>query len=247
MSYAETKQAVTLLISELPRLETERIPSAASDWARLMPGILLQVHALTLSPEESHSHNQNYRTALLRAASIDCAGGAPVERCRSWFRCLASLAAWTPSTSAQMANLGEATIWAALAGWFDAAPPSGWPEDPKTNATSDRIIYRLLTRRPVETNSPRELFENREWEDLCTAMESSQADAAARCFRSLAAWWIKEYRASETSAYDPDNFSTFEPAPNAALAIALVRDHMDIRFHKEAHERFYYVARMQSP
>ena len=244
MTYKETKRTVASLLAEEPRFEAERLPSAAIDHSRLMPTILSEIGSFTRSPEESLRHNQDYRIALSRAVSMECAGGAPVERCRIWFRCLASLAAWTPPNATHAASIGESAVWAALAGWFDASPPTGWPEDPNTKATPERVVYRLLTRKAIEACSPPTLFDDKIWEELCSDIETRQDASAARSFRALAAWWLKEYKASETLPYEPERFSTFEPAPNAALAIALVRDGMQIGFQRAKHERFYYVARM---
>lgn len=244
MSYAETKRAVESVLAEPPRFEGERLPSAACDWARLMPTILSEVSALTSSPEESLGHNRSYRIALRRAASMECAAGVSLDRCRTWFRCVASLAAWAPPGVTQAVSIAECAVWAALAGWFDAAPPGGWPDDCTTEATSERVLYRLLTRKAIEMHSPRTLFENRLWEDLCRDIEEGQDILVEHGFQSLAAWWLEEYEACETPPYDPEHFSTFEPAPNAALAIASCRDGMRVRFNLKEHERFFYVARM---
>ena len=244
MSYEETKQTVTSLLAERPQLGPERLPTAADDYGRLMPAMLSEVRSLTLSSEKSVGHNRDYRVALLRVASIECAAGAGIERCRTWFHCLASLASWTPPDASGWMNDSEAAIWTSLACHYDASIFTEWPDDPCTETTSDRVVYRLLTQKRVVMKSDRVLFENRFWEDLCLAVEEGQSATAGQAFQSIADWWLAEYRDSETPVYDPEHFSTFEPAPNAALAIALIGRQMQIYFHRPEHQRFYYVALM---
>jgi hypothetical protein len=129
-----------------------------------------------------------------------------------------------------------------LAGRYIDPGLRSWPEDPDTAAASQRAIYRLYTRKPVEL-PPSELHDDELWSELVTAVERRNAAAATATFVAIAEWWLEEYRATGTEAYDPENFSTFEPTPNAALAIALHMG-MDIRLPGEEHRRFYYVALM---
>ncbi len=244
MTYGTTSQRVISLLAEEPVLGPERLPTAAGDYRRLAPAILREVASLSHSPEQSLVHNREFRTALLRLASIECAAGAAIERCQSWFDCLASLASWTSPGTSGWIDAGEAAIWTALALRLEITNFSVWPEDPGTESTSDRVVYRLLTQKPLVTRSDRRLFENGLWEDLCSAVEDGHSVAAGRCFRSIADWWLAEYRDTETPTYDPEHFSTFEPAPNAALAIALISRRLEIHFDRTEHQRFYYVALM---
>lgn len=244
IAYEEVKQTVMSLIEDTPILGLERLPTATRDYHRLIPKILSEVRAFTVSPEESRRHNQDFRIAILRIASIECAAGASVERCRTWFYCLASLAAWTPMGNTQPIDIGEAAIWAALAGQFQNPILTAWTEDPDTRAITDRVVYRLLTRKPIDVQSPHSLFEDQFWQNLCSAMENGQSEPTTFAFQAIANWWLSEYENTETPAYDPEQFSTFEPAPNAALAIALIRDQMAIQFHQSDHRRFYYAALM---
>ncbi|MFQ4136451.1 hypothetical protein PGN35_009030 [Nodosilinea sp. PGN35] len=244
ISYEETKRTVLSLLANIPTFGPERLPAAAHDYQRLIPAITSEVISYTASPEQSKRHNHDYRVVLLRIVSIECAAGASVERCRTWFYCLASLSAWIPSDTTQPVNIGESAIWAALAGRFDDPAFANWVNDPNTKSISDRVVYRLLTGKSVDVQTPKPLFEESFWKDLCSALETKQSELASFTFQAIADWWLSEYQSCETPAYDPENFSTFEPAPNAALAVALIRDQMQIQLHQLAHRRFYYVALM---
>lgn len=246
ITYEDTKQTVLTLLAEAPLLGSERLPNASRDYHRLIPEIISEVRSFTVSPEQSRRHNRDYRIALLRIASIECAAGVSIERCRTWFYCLASLAAWIPSDTTQPIDPAESVIWSALALQFQRDVFIEWPDDPDTRSISDRVIYRLLTQKTVDTYSLHPLFEEQYWEDLCSAIEAHLSEPATRAFQEIADWWLSEYQSCETSSYDPEHFSTFEPAPNAALAIALIRERMQIQLHQLAHRHFYYVALMLS-
>lgn len=244
ISYSEVKGQATSLLSTDPPLGPERLPSAAADYRRLIGSAASEVRSFAASPEETRGHNRDFRVALSRIASIECAAGAPVQRCRTWFHCLSSLAAWRPPDSSKPLSVTDASIWAALAGNFADQAFRSWPTEPDAEATPDRVVYRLMTGHKVEMPLSRGLFDNALWEDLGTALETHDARTASRTFRAIAKSWLEDYEASETSPYDPQNFSTFEPAPNAALAIAMKREHMQIHLRRVQYENFYYVALM---
>jgi hypothetical protein len=244
MTYGDVKRTVEALVAEPPQLGPERLPSAAVDHARLAPAIHAEVAAYARSPEESARHDRELRDALLRIASIECASGSPPERCMRWFECIGALAAWTPPGAAEPLAPAEAAIWLALAGRFDDPAAGGWPDEPGTAATPDRAVFRLFTRKPVELASS-DLHDDRLWVELADALERRDEAAAGRAFDAIASWWLEEYDAAGTPAYDPERFSSFEPAPNAALAIARRRDGLRIQPSGEERRRFYYVALMR--
>jgi hypothetical protein len=236
---------ISALLAEPPGFGAERWPSAAQDHARLMPVFQGSVDSARRSADDSLDHNRSYREAVLRVVSIDFAAGAPAPRCRRWFRCLASLAAWTPAGATQPASLTDAAIWTALAGDYDVR---AWPDGRASldeGVFSDEVVYRLLARQPLPISDSR-LFDHPRWRELCVALEATHADEAARCFASIADYWLAEYAASDTTDYDPELACTFEPAPNAALAIALGRDRMPIRFARAEHDRFYRLAQLMT-
>ena len=246
MTDEEMRQTISALLEEEPVLGLERLPSAVLDYHRLIPSIRAEVHSRMLSAEQSVRHNRDYRSAILRLVSVECAAGVSVARCKTWFYCLACLSLWKPLESQSPVDPADAAVWAALSGRIHSQIHTQWPVEPGSEGTTARVVYRLYTQIKVEMQSPPLLFDNKYWEDLCTSIEADQVDASSKAFRSIASWWIKEYRNTETSAYDPEHFATFEPAPNAALTISLLHRRMPIRLHKLAHRRFYYVALMLS-
>lgn len=245
-TYEKIKQNIASLLKEAPSFCLERLPRAFQDYQRLSPNLILSIRSLTVSSEVSKTHNRDYRNAILQLVSIEAAAGASVRRCRSWFCCLAALSAWIPPNSVQAVNITEAATWTALAGKFEANLFADWPDTPCIEATSSRTVYRLLTGKTIDFALERNLFDNSLWEDLCFTIESKETNLAKNSFSLIADWWLSEYEDSETLAYDPLNFSTFEPEPNAALLISLVRDRMPINFDKDVYKKFYYIALMLS-
>ena len=110
----------------------------------------------------------------------------------------------------------------------------------------DRAIYRLYTRKPVDLAS-RDLHDDRLWVQLVDAVERRDNAAASRAFDAIASWWLEEYDATDTPAYDPARFSDVRARPRtAALAIARQRDGMRVEPSGGERRRFYYVALMRS-
>ncbi len=243
MSYRATKRAVAELLAATPDLGPERLAGARRDYDRLLPAIWREVEAQAGSREESPGHNLDLRLALLRIVSMESAAGISVDRCRAWFGCLGALAAWVPPDTDLPIDVVDAAAWAALAGQFHDDSSLRLPPDPKSGVPAHRVLHSLVTGSGhVETDD--RSAESRAWIDLHDALRRADAAAAGRAFREVADWWLEEYRQSDTPAYDPDNFPTFDPHLNAALAIAMIRDGLDIALPCPEHRKFYFVALM---
>jgi hypothetical protein len=244
MTYDEARECARALLEDPVSPGPERLPSAIRDFERAYPSITAEVRSFSSVQTQSVRHNLDFQTALLRIASIECAAGASEARCREWFRCLASLAAWVPTGAATPLRPESAAIWAALACDFDDPAIATWPDEPGVEATPERVVYRLTTRKAVQPTAPRNRFDNALWEDLCAAVEARRESAVSAALQSIADWWWSENRGAGVPDFDPDRFSTFEPTPNAALALALARDRMEIELDAPERERFYYVGLM---
>jgi hypothetical protein len=243
MTYSATKAVVAALLAETPVLGPERLPSAARDFERLMPAIRAGVAASACSPEESRRHNREFRAALLQIVSLESAAGASIQRCRRWFRCLRALSAWRPVDADAPISSSDAAIWWSLDAGFREPPPADWPETADAEGAEEQAIYSLVTgNRP--RFRPRDLHDDVLWKRLHVAIEQGHSSVAAQLFASIADWWLEEYAATDTAPYDPEHHATFEPGPNAALALALLRERLEIPVLAAKHQRFYYVALM---
>lgn len=238
----ETAETLRQLVAAEPALGPERVPGGAGEYARLAPAPRTSVAYMAGSPpHEWPAHYHTYRRALVQMASLECAAGAPVERCLSWFRCIADLAG-APGADGQPVNAAEAVVYTALARRFgDAARvPGGVPE----GQMAERVLHALLTGAPLPPPQDPALFDNAHWAGLGRALRSGDRDAAQRAFIAIADWWISEYEDSGVPRFDLSEYPVFEPAPNAALAFANHSRGLGISFTDPGHRLFYVAALM---
>jgi hypothetical protein len=125
---------------------------------------------------------------------------------------------------------------------FDDPAIDGWPDEPGSVATSERVVYRLVTGKRIEVGTSSDLHDDRLWRQLLAAIEDRSGDRTAAALSSIAHWWLAEYRATDTPAFDPEHFASFEPTPNAVMALASIRDGLHIKLRSEEARAFYFVA-----
>jgi hypothetical protein len=236
------KNLAAALLREAPTFGEERFPGAARDYAELSPDARSTVAAMTAQPDESRVFRQEYRRAILQLVSQECAAGALAERCRAWFSCLAELARSPLPGSHMPADPVEAATYSALAGDFLNTPIDQWPDDLVTRQTSERVLYMLMTGKRLNLPLAEDLFDYRYWLQLQEAIEHNDARSAQAAFISLADWWLAEYRDAEVPVHNPSSTPSFEPLPNAALAIANLRQGLGIEFEAQLHRQFYVAA-----
>jgi hypothetical protein len=239
----DTVERLRRLLAEEPALGPERLPGGTGEYARLAPEPRATIAYMAGSPPEQWpAHYRTYRTALLRLASLECAAGASVDRCLRWFRCIADLAS-APLAGGEPADASTAVTYTALARDFEnPARLSGpVPDGP----IPERVLHALLAGAPLPRSEQRPLFDHEHWAALGQAIRAGDGDAARRAFIGIAEWWISEYEDSGVPRFDLSEYPAFEPAPNAALAIANYAERLGIDFDDPDHRLFYVAALME--
>ena len=236
------KNRVSTLLRDAPVFGEERFPGAARDYADLSPDVRAAIAAMTAQPDESRGFRQEYRRAMLQLVSQECAAGTIAERCRAWFFCLAELARCPLPGSHAPADAVEAVTYYALAGNFLKTSHDEWPDDLANQQTSVRVLYMLMTGKRLNLPVAEDLFDYSYWLQLHDAIARNNAKSAQAAFVALADWWLAEYRDAEVPVYNPSAIPSFEPLPNAALAIANLRQGLGIEFEAPLHKQFYVAA-----
>lgn len=241
-SIQEIKSHVSTMLKQSPPFGTERFPGAANDYIQISPNIISAIMTMNAQTDESQEHNNSYRLYILKLVSLECAAGASAQRCRAWFQCLAELASCSLSDSFAPIDPVEAVTYFALAGNFSKAMYDKWPDDLDTKQIPDRIIYMMMTGKQLDISASAKLYDNQYWLNLYDSINHKDEAGAQAAFISIAEWWLSEYRDSEVPFYDPQSYPYFEPIPNAALALAKLRESMNIGFDSEEQRQFYVAA-----
>ena len=71
---------------------------------------------------------------------------------------------------------------------------------------------------------------------------TNDSERVKKACQNFADYFWNNCEANEIPIYAPEDYPCFEPDYNAALAIAVNREHMKIDFQKEAYDRFYIGA-----
>ena len=233
---------IAALLAEPLALGEERLPGALDHYTRLSSDVAALVLDLANSRSGESAHHRDLRDLLAQLVSLESAAGAPPSRCRHWFLLLSALDAWTPPGSDVSISAPHAAAWSALAGEYHNEDIK-WPLDLTSMALPDLALYRLYTRRPAVFEGA-DLHDDLLWVGIVQAVEVGEAQAATAAFVALADWWLQEYESSGTAGGNPEQYLSFEPLPNAALALCTVRDGMAILPQGVDRQRFYYVALM---
>jgi len=241
---SETQDQVLQLLQAEPVFGTERIKGALADYQRLAAPVQKTLGTIKALREDLKEHSTFYRKALLQLVSLECAAGAEVDRCRAWFTCLAELACRPLPGTGQPIDPVEAVTYFALAANFATEIYTTWPEDLETQQTSERVLYHLMTGKPIPLPETDPFFDGPHWLRLYRAIMTHTLDEAQTASIGLADWWLREYRVSEVPVYDPEEYPCFEPVCNAVLAVALLRERMPIAFVEASHKQFYIAALM---
>ena len=244
-SLQEIKSKVAALLRQPTEFGAERIPGATDDYVRISGRVRSSLEWMNLRTDESQQHNKDYRLLLLELVSLECAAGADAQRCRAIFSCIAEVSRLSLPGSNLPADPSDAMTYAALAGEFSKDHYDAWPNDIPSLQTSERVLYMLMTGKQLSLPIDARLFDDRHWIELYDAFMRNDAEGVRAALISLADWWLSEYEDTEMPIYAPDKYpSFFEPDPNAALAIANLREGMNIDFDREEHKMFYLAARL---
>ncbi|MDJ1471063.1 hypothetical protein [Xanthocytophaga flava] len=179
--------------------------------------------------------------SLLQLVSLECAAGASASRCREWFACMGALAAQPKEGSLLPEQPVEAVIYFALAGIFDQTLYEHWPDDIPSLQTADRVIYALMTGKPVSIEESN-LYDSPYWLELYKAIRSQSVSATQKAVLQLADYWVHEYKQTDTLDFEPYRYPCFEPDCNAVLTLILYRERMRIELPAEKYKRFYVAA-----
>ncbi len=240
----EIKSKVAALLRQPTEFGAERIRGAADNYARLSGPVRSSLEWMNLRTDESEQHIKDYRLTLRELVSLECAAGADAQRCRAIFSCIAELGRLSLAGSNLPIDPSRAVIYAALAGDFSKDHYDAWPNDIPSLVTSERVIYMLMTGKQLSLPTDAQFFDNRHWRELYDAFTRNDAEGVRAALISIANWWLSEYEDAERPVYDPERYPLFESDANAALAIANLREGMNIDFDLEEHKLFYIAARL---
>lgn len=218
----------------------ERVPEGRAEYQRLAPDAQGGVESFQSLGQLDKRQNSAYCEKLLHLASLECAAGAGAARCRAWFGTIAQVAS-LPLGAAPAAP-AEAALYFALADDFDSARYADWPEEIDTQATASRVIYRLMSGKPLEIEAQPLIGDGQLWlRGYRAAQQRSRPEAQATC-AALANWWLHDYEATETPRYNLERYPCFEPDCNALCAILMRRERLPLRFAHKHHRDFYMAA-----
>lgn len=245
----KVKVQIERLLKSSLGFEPERVSGGAADYQRLAPEWLERLKGIS-SLDAQAFHNDysvvlkiNYiREAIFRLCSLECAAGAPAERCRKWFQCLAVIDSHKLLEEMYPVNSEEAVSFFALARDFSLERYQGWPEKADYDGVSSSILYELMTGKIQDFHNVDAGFDDVHWLRLYEAIKARGVKNVQRASMELADYWYHDYEINEVPINDLARYPCFEPDCNAVLAIALYREKIPVIFNEEKYRRFYLAA-----
>lgn len=229
---------------------TERIPGAATDYARLSPewmNRLFGISSLADGKQNDRELVQSikfYSEALFRLISLEVAAGAAAERCCKLFYYLAVFASYIPKGNVYSVHSDHAVSFFALARNYTAEYYTGWPPESDYKNESSRVLYALVTGNAVDFTTPL-YHDDRLWARLYQAIRMHDREEITAACKDLADYWYSDYEANDVPDYDPEHFPCFEPDCNAIVALVLHREKIPVVFEEEKYRRFYLAALLE--
>jgi len=246
------KEQILQLIQVPPVFGAERIAGGTADYARLAPDWLASLSGIDRLEAAAWQRDNSFvlkikylRQAIFRLSSLECAAGAPAERCRMWFRCLASILSQKLIGENYPIDSEEAVTFFALARDFSLERYQDWPEKSDFEGVSSRILYGLMTGYPVVLPEENPAYDDEYWLQLYQAITQKNGTKVKAACMALADYWLHDYEVNEVPVYDQEQFPCFEPDCNAILAIALYREQIPVVFEEEKYRRFYLASLLE--
>lgn len=179
--------------------------------------------------------------AILLAA-LACGAGAEQADCREWYLLIAEICSFQRKDEELPFDTSEFIIYLALARKYSQEKYQLWPSTPDSQAVPDIILYALITGNPLRLDRSREYHDDAIWFRYYDALVAEDTSGVKAACMDFARYFWQQCEATDTPIYAPENYPCFEPKYNAALAIALHCENMEISFEEDPFERFYIGA-----
>lgn len=246
----EIKERIKQLENLDYRFVRERLHRAEADFIHLYPKYMERLTDVYRWGENLCNYDYQFFPALERLkndaillATLACAAGADWSICREWYLLIAELCSFQKKEENLPFNQAEFLVYLALAGDFSREKMEFWPSLPQdSQATPDLILYSLMIGNPLTIDRRNLVFDDAIWLRFYDALSAGDTFGVKAACEDFAKYFWNTCEANEMPVYSPEEYPCFEPVYNAALAIALYREGMDISFEAEQYEKFYIGA-----
>ncbi len=243
------KEGIKALENHWHCLTEERLPGAKLDFLTLYPKHMEYLTDVYRWEEKFWSYDYQLFLALeqvknhaILLATLACGAGAEQADCREWYLLISEICSFQRKEEKLPFHTSEYIIYLALSGEYSQKKFRQWPSVPDSQAARDLILYALMTGKPLKIDRSRVLYDDGIWLRFYDALAAGDSNGVKAACIDFARYFWQQCEATGTPVYAPEDYPCFEPDYNAALAIALYRDGMDISFESEQYERFYIGA-----
>lgn len=231
------------LLDEDPALGPERAPGGFDAYASRKLDVRACIDDPVAYPPRQEPDGQFLCRTAFRLASLECAAGASVARCRAWFACLADAHLLSYGRPASEQAMVRSVTCRVLAGDLSRERYRAWPGDIRSGAPGDRFVYAFGTGKPLDLDGPGGAENPSPWRLLSEAIAAADDAAAAAVLESSMDVWLEEIQ-SPPGVRDLKAQPVFDSCWNASLVLAEERLGVRLSFSSSAYEQLFLGARV---